>query len=614
MRTGSETTGNIQQNSTGYLGLAVGNTVQRPGSPVNGMLRYNSDTQKLEAYTASAWANVGAITGAVASVVAGSEGIVVTTANGVASVGLNILSLATQTTTSFSDYMPLNNGTSNYKITSTNFANFLVTAASGTYVAKAGDTMAGSLAFPAGSAAAPSITFSGDTNTGIFHNSADTFSLVSNGVAVSTVSPTGLGIGTTTPTYPIDIAGTGQALVRVGTGGDNTVRTTGTGLIFEQTGDIYGTSRLSIMNRTGLNGMIYETTDPTTTVVDFNFKTANLLRNIRFENRSTYAIWAGNPAFHIGGSNPDNPTLAVGDNQVTVANGPLVMNAGAIENILGSATAPSYTFSGDLNTGIYGTGSDVIGLTLGGTSTVLVQSSAAAAALVVNATTAIQYPVGSTAQRPSTPARGMERYNSDYTYFETYDAGSGGWTPVRPFRHPGLAVGRYYGSAADGNTLTTTAFFTGTIYAVPFYLGTNQTIDRVGSEVTTAGAAGSTLRMAIYANLYTSAQSPLGAPGTLISDLGTVTATTAALKEYTISSTLITDNQWFWIAWQCSANMTMRATNSSIGSFFMGRTSTTATGINALTATQTYGAFPGTFTTGYTASTANPPFIWIRNV
>ncbi len=56
----------------------------------------------------------------------------------------------------------------------------------------AGSTVSsGQLTVPVGTVAAPSITFAGDSNTGIYHNGADTLNFVTNGVNVMTVSSTG---------------------------------------------------------------------------------------------------------------------------------------------------------------------------------------------------------------------------------------------------------------------------------------------------------------------------------------------------------------------------------------------------------------------------------------
>jgi hypothetical protein len=67
-------------------------------------------------------------------------------------------------------------------------------------VAKAGDTMTGVLAFTAGTVSAPGITFSGDTNTGIFSPAADTIAFTEGGVESMRINSSGnVGIGTSSP-------------------------------------------------------------------------------------------------------------------------------------------------------------------------------------------------------------------------------------------------------------------------------------------------------------------------------------------------------------------------------------------------------------------------------
>lgn len=41
--------------STGALTLPVGNTAQRPASPINGMLRYNTTLLRVEGYANNVW-------------------------------------------------------------------------------------------------------------------------------------------------------------------------------------------------------------------------------------------------------------------------------------------------------------------------------------------------------------------------------------------------------------------------------------------------------------------------------------------------------------------------------------------------------------------------------
>lgn len=46
-------------NNTDYIKVPAGTTAQRPSTPVNGMMRYNTDLQTMEIYKAGAWGPVG---------------------------------------------------------------------------------------------------------------------------------------------------------------------------------------------------------------------------------------------------------------------------------------------------------------------------------------------------------------------------------------------------------------------------------------------------------------------------------------------------------------------------------------------------------------------------
>ena len=56
---GATFTGEVIFNSTGSIQLPVGTTAQRPGSPTNGDIRYNSSDHEVEAYKNGNWLNVG---------------------------------------------------------------------------------------------------------------------------------------------------------------------------------------------------------------------------------------------------------------------------------------------------------------------------------------------------------------------------------------------------------------------------------------------------------------------------------------------------------------------------------------------------------------------------
>ena len=51
--------GNILMSGTGTIDIPVGTTAQRPGSPNNGMIRYNTTLTRYEGYSGSAWGSLG---------------------------------------------------------------------------------------------------------------------------------------------------------------------------------------------------------------------------------------------------------------------------------------------------------------------------------------------------------------------------------------------------------------------------------------------------------------------------------------------------------------------------------------------------------------------------
>lgn len=52
-------TGNVTVTSVGFVKLPVGTTAERDGSPVDGMIRYNSTLGRYEGYSGSAWGGLG---------------------------------------------------------------------------------------------------------------------------------------------------------------------------------------------------------------------------------------------------------------------------------------------------------------------------------------------------------------------------------------------------------------------------------------------------------------------------------------------------------------------------------------------------------------------------
>ena len=105
-------------------------------------------------------------------------------------------------------------GTGTFTIASPNSnSNYTLTlpSSTGTVVVTGG---AQTIEFAAGTAAAPSITFTGDTNTGIFSPAADTIAFSEGGAESMRITSAGnVGIGTTSPGATLDVRSSGSAAV-----------------------------------------------------------------------------------------------------------------------------------------------------------------------------------------------------------------------------------------------------------------------------------------------------------------------------------------------------------------------------------------------------------------
>jgi hypothetical protein len=79
-----------------------------------------------------------------------------------------------------------------------------------------------SIAFGAGTVSAPSITFTGDTNTGIYSPAADTIAFTEGGVESMRVTSDGrLGIGTTTPETNVQVTSSSFSIIRMTAANNN---------------------------------------------------------------------------------------------------------------------------------------------------------------------------------------------------------------------------------------------------------------------------------------------------------------------------------------------------------------------------------------------------------
>lgn len=89
------------------------------------------------------------------------------------------------------------------------------------------------------------------------------------------------------------------------------------------------------------------------------------------------------------------------------------------------ATTPSFTFTGDADTGIGSDGNNILNLYSGGSAKITLKDGAGTdASILMSTTDAVAIPVGTTAQRPSAPTVGYIRYNTDTSAYEGFDGGS----------------------------------------------------------------------------------------------------------------------------------------------------------------------------------------------
>ncbi len=121
-------------------------------------------------------------------------------------------------------------------------------------------------------------------------------------------------IGTTDATDVVVKTNGTERLRAENSSGDIKIGSTTTGtlkatqeLVLRQDGDTYGPSILRLRNRNGENGAIFETTDPTITLVDFIFKTNSSQSNIRMEGRVASTFTGSAPEWQFGEA--ANPTF-----------------------------------------------------------------------------------------------------------------------------------------------------------------------------------------------------------------------------------------------------------------------------------------------------------------
>ncbi len=117
-----------------------------------------------------------------------------------------------------------------------------------------------------------------------------------------------------------------------------------------------------------------------------------------------------------------------------------------------------------------------------------------------------------------------------------------------------FTAGLYYGPEGTRTTVNLTA---GTGHAIPFWVSNGASFDRIGAEVTVAGAASTVIRLGIYAD------NGKGTPGALLLDAGTIAGDAVAAAEITISQN-IPPGLWWLFGVAIGGTPTVRAISGNI--------------------------------------------------
>lgn len=206
--------------------------------------------------------------------------------------------------------------------------------------------------------------------------------------------------------------------------------------------------------------------------------------------------------------------------------------------------------------------------------------------------------------------------NNDYIL--TYDTSAGALKKTRMrnaggsgmlYRQIGTSpLECWYSNEHTNAAPTTVVPSLATIRAFPLYLESPRTLDRLAFRVSTAGAAGSVGRIAIYkatsvSNLY---------PDTLVVESTEFDCTSTGMKSYTLSQAL-EPKTLYWVALTFNtAAPTIGGAQSYSTEDFLGFSSTGLTKNQGLSIAYAYGAFPATFPASASFYTGTPYLYYYR--
>lgn len=174
--------------------------------------------------------------------------------------------------------------------------------------------------------------------------------------------------------------------------------------------------------------------------------------------------------------------------------------------------------------------------------------------------------------------------------------------PQVPFPPASVLAGRYIVPVGASTSSTSATLGIGTLRLSPWWLPRGLTVDRIGSEVTVIGDAGSKVRLGIYRD------NGFAYPGALLLDAGQIAGDSATVQDLTVSLALLPGLYWIGGAVQTvtTTQPTVRATSAPHHPVMMyGATSLPGTNfaIGGYSQSAVTGALPSTFSTSVSSIT-----------
>ena len=385
---------------TNSMLLPTGTTGQRPGSPVAGMVRYNSTLTSAEVYQNSAWGSLLTSTSTVTSSVTIGSSAAATSPQVSGEVGTGLFSSAASTV------QIATGATERLRVTATGSVGIGTTTPTQELSLTGDIDMSGVLYMSATNAHYQTVSgrnviigpsnFANTVSSGNFNTAVGYIALNKN---TSGVANNAFGYGALTATTTgYNNNSFGSLTLSQNTTGYNN--------------NAFGYASLG-GNLTGFNNNAFGYgTLATATAVQNNafgyaalFSVTNGIRNTAVGDAAGYGITSGSNNLVLGTSTATN--LNTGSNNILVGSGLNVPSSGQSNylNIGG-------LIYGDTSTGVVGIGTSVPNI--------------GAALDMSGKTSSILLPTGTTGQRPGSPVAGMVRYNSTTTANEVYQGAAWG--------------------------------------------------------------------------------------------------------------------------------------------------------------------------------------------